>query len=334
MLLSQIQSLTAFYVLYFFLGIGLGGIGPVTVGKAVSQWFVAKRGRAMGIALVGAGLGGLVLLPLSGFLITEFDWRVAYQGLAVLALGGMLPLVWFFLTDTPQEGGMSPLGQENDTESDKSSSPETNEGAEDWTLREAIATPTFWLLGVTFCVGIMAGAAIHAHLVAFLQDAGFTLEAASVVAGVTLGMMMGGRFFVGWASEHTRHIHVILSLCLVLQALGAGLLAYSRVVDFWVLAAFVPLFGLGNGGLIVLWPLTVGHDFGTRSFGTIGGMVGTVALSLGGAIGPVIVGAIYDNTGSYFLAFLSCAGVFLIGAVTAFVTTEPRRLIQFAEQNR
>ncbi|MGH2361607.1 MAG: MFS transporter [bacterium] len=333
-LLSHIRSLAAFYALYFFLGIGLGGIGPVTVGKVISQWFVEKRGRAMGIALVGTGLGGLVLVPLSGFLIAEFNWRVAYQGLAILALGGMLPLVWFFLTDTPEEKGLTPFGQEHHTESQHGTrTTETREGG-DWTLREALTTPTFWLLGVTFCVGIMAGAAIHAHLVAFLQDAGFTLEAASTIAGVTLGMMMGGRFAVGWVSEHTRHLHAILSLCLVLQALGAGLLAYSRVVDFWVLAAFAPLFGLGNGGLIVLWPLTVGHDFGTRSFGAIAGMVGTVALSLGGAMGPVVVGAMYDSTGSYFLAFLSCAGVSLVGAATAFVTTKPRRRMDFAEQNR
>jgi MFS transporter, OFA family, oxalate/formate antiporter len=197
--------------------------------------------------------------------------------------------------------------------------------SEGWTLREALATPTFWLLGATFCLGIMAGAAIHAHLVACLQDAGSTLEAASTIAGVTLGMMMGGRFMVGWASEHTRDLHVSLSLCLVLQALGAGLLACSRG-NGWMLAAFVPLFGLGNGGLIVLWPLTVGHDFGTRSFGAIAGMVGTVALSLGGAVGPVVVGAMYDNLGSYTLAFVSCAVVSLLGAIVAFVTMAPHKL--------
>ncbi|NOT55906.1 MAG: MFS transporter [Deltaproteobacteria bacterium] len=329
-LLSHIRSLTVFYALYFLLGIGLGGIGPVTVGKVISQWFVAKRGRAMGIALIGAGFGGLVLVPLSGVLITEFDWRVAYQGLAALALGGMLPLVWFFLTNTPQERGRVPLGQGSHTESDQHSSCGVDEESEEWTLREALATPTFWLLGMTFCLGIMGGAAIHAHLVAFLQDAGSTLEVASTIAGVTLGMMMGGRFVVGWASEYTPHLHAILSFCLVLQALGAGLLACSRVVDFWVLAAFVPLFGLGNGGLIVLWPLTVGRDFGTRSFGAIAGMVGTVALSLGGAIGPVVVGAMYDSTGNYFLAFLSCAGVSLGGAAAAFMTTEPRKRVNLS----
>src|SRR5262249_8006334 len=112
-LLSYVDSLASFYVLYLFLGVGLGGIGPTTVGKVISQWFVAKRGRAMGIALIGAGGGGLVLVPLAGFLIETFNWRTAYQGLAALAIGGMLPLVWFFLTNTPQEKGLVPLGQDD-----------------------------------------------------------------------------------------------------------------------------------------------------------------------------------------------------------------------------
>lgn len=324
-LLSHIQSLTIFYTLYFFLGIGLGGIGPVTVGKAVSQWFVAKRGRAMGVALIGAGFGGLVLVPLTGFLIEEFDWRIAFQGLAALALGGMLPLVWFFLTNTPAEKGFTPLGQELLTNSSSSLSVEGSENSDGWTLKEALLTTTFWLLGVSFCLGLMAAAAVHAHIVAFLQDAGLSLELASTIAGVTIGMTMGGRFFVGWASEHARHIHWLLSLCLVLQAIGVGFLLRFDTLGFWALTVFVPCFGLGYGGLVVLWPLAVGHDFGMRAFGAIAGMVGTVALTLGGAAGPVVAGAMYDSTGSYFLAFLLCVGVFLIGAVAAFVTTEPTR---------
>jgi sugar phosphate permease len=132
-----------------FLGVGLGGIGPTSVGKIISQWFVAKRGRAMGIALVGAGAGGLVLVPLAGLLIAEFHWRTAYQALAVLALGGMLPLVWFFLTDTPQEKGFLPLGQESDAASATAVAGVLGQEVEDWTLKDALYTPTFWLLGLS-----------------------------------------------------------------------------------------------------------------------------------------------------------------------------------------
>jgi MFS family permease len=108
-----------------------------------------------------------------------------------------------------------------------------------------------------------------------------------------------------------------------MQATGVGLFLYLPPTDFWTLVLFVPFFGLGYGGLVVLWPLTVAHDFGTRSFGAIAGVLGTVAASFGGAVGPVIVGFMYDITNSYFYAFLSCSGLLLLGAGAAFLTTEP-----------
>jgi len=322
-LLSYVGSLTAFYALYLFLGIGLGGIGPTTVGKIISEWFVAKRGRAMGIALIGAGAGGLVLVPLTGFLIETFNWRIAYWGLAALALGGMLPLVWFFLTDTPGEKGLAPLGQESITIDDNSTTEERGSEADGWTLKEALYSPTFWLLGVAFCLGLMAALAVIAHQVAFLQDAGLTLESASTIAGATLGMSMGGRYAIGWVSERTRHLHFVLSFCLVMQAAGIGMLLCLSARDFLAVAVFISLFGVGYGGLVVLWPLIIGHDFGLRAFGAIAGSLGTVAASLGGAVGPVVVGAIYDQTGSYFWAFVACTVVLLLGASAALMAPEP-----------
>ncbi len=109
--LSAVQNLSGYYAWYLLLGIGLAGIGPMPVGKVVTQWFVSKRGLAMGIALVGASGGGLVLVPLCGFLIAELSWRIAYQALAALSLGLMLPLVWFFVVNTPEEKGLQPLCQ-------------------------------------------------------------------------------------------------------------------------------------------------------------------------------------------------------------------------------
>ena len=299
----------------------MGGIGPTTVGKVISQWFVAKRGRAMGVALVGAGGGGLVLVPLTGFLIETFDWRLAYKGLAVLALGGMLPLVWFFLANTPAEKGLTPLGAEGQaTAVGGAQEAEEGQQAGDWTLKAALHTSTFWLLGIAFCLGLTAALAVAAHQVALLQDAGLTLEFASTIAGLTLGMSMGGRFLVGWASEHARHLHPILSGCLVMQAVGLGLLWGSTSPGFWSITGFVVFFGLGYGGLVVLWPLAISHDFGVRSLGAIAGVLGSVSAGVGGSIGPVLVGAMYDNTGSYQGALLLCIGLLLLGACAAWLT--------------
>ena len=321
-LLSAVHSLTTFYALYLALGVGLAGIGPMPVGKVITQWFVAKRGLAMGIALVGTSGGGLVLVPLAGFLIAEYSWRVAYQGLAVLSLGVMLPLVWFFLVETPQEKGLKPLGQDSPDAVEASQKQEQAQDGTDWTLRQALSTPTFWLLGLALCLGLMAATAVNTHQVAYLQDAGLSLELASTLAGVTLGMSMGGRFGAGWASEHVPNPHHILAVFLLMQVVGIGFVLGLHVFGFWVLAVFVPLFGLGFGGMVVLWPLTVSHDFGQRSFGTIAGVLGTVILCIGGALGPVIAGAIYDSTGSYDWAFVASIGVLLVGAGAAFAAPD------------
>ena len=324
LLLSAVSSLPGFYALYLFLGVGLAGIGPMPVGKVITQWFVDKRGLAMGIALVGASGGGLVLVPLCGFLIAEFSWRVGYQVLAGLSLFGMLPLVWFFVVNSPQEKGLKPLGQGYSKVRHTLLGPEPEPDVRDWTLRQALSTSTFWRLGAAFCLGLMAGGAVHAHQVAFFQDAGYSLELASTITGISLGMSMAGRFLAGWVSEHIRHPHAILAGCLCMQAVGIGVLLFLESLGFWALTLFVSFFGLGYGGMIVLWPLIVGHDFGRQAFGAIAGVLGTLGLSIGGALGPVIAGVLYDNTGNYDWAFLSCVGAFLVGAGAAVVAPEPQ----------
>jgi MFS family permease len=322
--LSAVEDLSSYYGWYLLLGIGLAGIGPMPVGKVVTQWFAAKRGLAMGIALVGASGGGLVLVPLCGFLIAEFSWRVAYQALAILSLCLMFPLIWFFVVNTPEEKGLHALGQNGSADCVDPADPHQEDApaARDWTLKEALFTPTFWLLGVAFCLGLMAAGAIHTHQVAFLQDTGQSLELAATITGVSLGMSMAGRFAAGWVSEHFPRPHYILAVCLLLQAVGTGFLLYLDLLGGWGLASFVLLFGLGYGGMVVLWPLTVGHDFGRQAFGTIAGVLGTIGLSIGGASGPIIAGAIFDNMGSYDWAFVGCIGLFVVGAGAAGTAPE------------
>ena len=170
----------------------------------------------------------------------------------------------------------------------------------------------------------MAAGAVHTHQVAFLQDTGQSLELAATITGVSLGMSMAGRFAAGWVSEHFPRPHYILAGCLLMQAVGTGFLMYLDLLGAWSLALFILLFGLGYGGMIVLWPLTVGHDFGRQAFGTIAGVLGTIGLSIGGASGPIIAGAIFDALGSYDWAFVGCIGLFIAGAGAALTAPELR----------
>jgi len=320
--LSGMGSLPVFYALYLLLGVGLGGIGPATVGKVVCEWFVARRGLAMGVALAGSAAGGLVLLPLAGLLIGALGWSAAYRGLAAVALAGMVPLVWLLVTDTPGEKGLAPLdhGDRPERATAEIDDPTPEPGGH--TLREALWTSTFWSLGAAFCLGSMAGFAVTTHLVAFLQDAGLSLESASTIAGLTLGVSAGGRLLIGWVSERVGHPHGLLGVCLIMQAAGVALLLGADAFGLWTVAAFALLFGLGFGGLVVLYPLSVGHDFGLRAFGAIAAVLGTIGLTFGGAVGPVVAGLVYDGTGSYFWAFVLCIALLLASAPVAFVTSE------------
>ena len=325
LLLSRVRSLGAFYAWYLLLGVGLGGIGPATVGKVVSEWFVARRGLAMGVALAGGAAGGLLLLPLAGLVIGAFGWPAAYQALAGVALGGMLPLVWFLLTDTPGKKGLTPLGDGDRAERTGQAIDDPGPELSGCTLREALGKSTFWCLGLAFCVGSVAAFGVTTHQVAFLQDAGLDLEWASTIAGLTLGVTTVGRLLVGWASGRTDRPHRMLGACLVVQAVGVALLLQTHVWGLWTVAAFALLFGLGFGGFVVLYPLCVGHDFGLRAFGTIAAVLGTVGITLGGALGPLVVGLSYDDTGSYSWAFVLCAGLLLAAAAVAFATSETVR---------
>jgi MFS family permease len=91
----------------------------------------------------------------------------------------------------------------------------------------------------------------------------------------------------------------------------------------WAAVASLAVFSAGAGGLVVLWPITVARDFGVRSFGAISGALGMIAAGLGGATGPIVVGALHDAFQSYWLAFLWGSGALSIGAVLGLATKEP-----------
>ena len=88
-LLSVVQSPFQFYlVLGIFVGFGAGAMGQLATSKLVSNWFVRKRGTALGIAAAGISVSGVILPNISAYLVTEFGWRSGFlvYGLVTLTL--------------------------------------------------------------------------------------------------------------------------------------------------------------------------------------------------------------------------------------------------------
>jgi MFS family permease len=314
LLLSQISNLASLYVLYIVFTFGSAGISLIPISVLLSNWFVEKRGRAIGIAYTGAGLGGLIFTPLAGFLVERLGWRSAYAigGIAVIAL--IVPVA-LWLKNRPEELGLLPDGRDP---SPPDSAPADEDSAAggagtSLTLGSAVRTRAFWLVALTWMVTMMSLAAVGLHQVAFLTDVGLPTESASLAAGAVGGVSILGRIGFGVLSERFP-IRRLFAVCYLMCGVGIALLWATPSVGSASLALYVACFGIATGGSFALTALLVGDLFGIRALGEIFGLLGLIA-TIGGAIGGTGAGLLFDRAGSYDVVFALCVALAWLGAV-------------------
>jgi sugar phosphate permease len=298
-LLGLTQSLWYFYLMCLILASGHFGILNIPVTKVVSNWFVKRRGLAIGITLTGFGLGGLFMLPLASQLIVIFDWRIAYNILGLIILVVLIPLSIFVIRERPEEMGLLPDCRSAD-EPVKRASIEDAQVGSSWTLSGALRTKTFWLIVGAFSLAYFGTAAVSAHAIPFFQDMGVSPQLAATMLATVTGVSILSRVAAGYITDRVSIKYVtIFALLLQLLALVILLEADSTAI-FW---AFVVVFGLAMGAMFAVEPLMVSKYFGLTSFGAIYG--GLWALEAAGwAGGAPLAGYIFDVTGSYDLAFI------------------------------
>lgn len=319
-LLGFTTSIWQLYALFFIMAVGQVGLLNIPVATAVSNWFVEKRGLAMGITLSGFGLGGLLMLPLASYLISTLDWRMAYHILGLLICVCLIPLSIFVMRHKPEERGLLPDGrtsQEGETEIPSTVDSRDNAS---WTLSSALRTRTFWLIVGALSLAFVGTGAVITHLIPFLQDTGTSHQMASTTLGLAIGVSIFGRIIAGHISDRVP-IRYVIMLCFLLQIVGlAILLGVGSIAMVWV---FVIVFGLAIGGMFALEPLLVSQYFGLTSFGAIyGGIWALIAVGFAG--GPLLAGYIFDATGGYDLAFILFIIATLIAIALVFVLGAPR----------
>lgn len=297
-LLSVANDIRLFYVLGLLIGVGTSLCGMVSVNILMNNWFHAKKGTAMGIALTGTGIGSMIFNPVASRLIDLFGYQSAYRILAVCMLLCMLPLFVLYRY-RPADIGMAPLGLEGGAS--QADGKQKAAVSSDGMLRsEAIKRPQMWL--TCFVVfGLSASAmGLFNHMTAYFTDIGYEkTTAASMVSVISMGMMFGKLFF-GWLNDRigTRKNFALMT---ALSLLGIVLLAVARN-EVMTLAGAV-LFGIAVASPFVLTPQLTIYFFGNRDFANIYGFV-NVFQFLGPTLGPPISGMIYDRTGSYTVAFV------------------------------
>ena len=302
---SFIQSLLHLYILSVLMVLLAAGTGPITYTRIIASWFNKRRGLALGLALIGIGLGGAVLPIVSQSLISEFGWRVAYQYLAaIVLLVTFLPLFFLLKNHPPGARLSTPAKQEEEAE-------QTDESAEGMTVAQAIRTKEFWLLAIGFMIVAAGNSGGLVHLPPLLTDAGLTPERAALYTGVmgvgvTIGRAIGGYLLDLFHAPY-------VAVCFLIGPFIAYSFFLAGVSPEWALVP-VLLYGIGMGAEFDVIPFLISRYFGLKNFGVIYG-IQISTFSIGTGLGPAIMGFAYDTYGSYGPAIQIAMTLLVVGSV-------------------
>lgn len=293
-LASRIQSV---WQLYLVIGVvaaaGVTAVGWVPCGALLAGWFSDQRGRVLGLAFSGMGVGVLVVGPLAQWLIDQVGWRQAYVILGGGTLVCLGPLLWFGIVEHPRarsHGAAQGL-----------------QPPEGIGLFAALSTRAFWGLFFAYFFTPLAVFPVFTHQVAFAVDGGFSAMFVAGIFGLVGFMSTVGRIGFGVISDRIgREWAATLSFGCTAAGTGSLLLLEVSPHAGW-LYAYALLFGLGFGARGPIITAMAAELFAGRRFGAIYGVM-NLASGCGGAMGPWFGGFVHDLTGSYRGAFLAALG--------------------------
>jgi MFS family permease len=308
--LGTIHSLTGFYLFYLCNALGYVCGGPLPNQVLLSRWFTVARGRAMGFAYLGIGLGGALVPFLAVWLTRALGWRGALE-----ALGGLIILLALPLALVVRESPNAPAV------ADGAAAPARHP------LGPVVRAPAFYLLLMGSMCSIAAVGGTNQHLKLFLSlDHGYSQAGAARIASLILASSLVGRLGMGWLADRIAKKHIMLLIyLLVASAIPLLLLTGSGGAIY----LFAVLFGIGLGGEYMVIPLMAADLFGVRVLGRAMGIVLT-ADGVAEALAPVLVGRLYDVSGSYARGFGAIIAFALAGALAIAFLPRPRAAVPAA----
>jgi MFS family permease len=322
-LLGLAETPLQFYlILGVFIGFGAGAMGQLATSKLVSNWFVLKRGTALGIAATGISVSGVIMPAISAWIIGTFGWREGFVTYGIITLVVVVPFVLRFVVSRPEDIGLLPDGA-----TERSSLPPRKPPLK---TREFLGQPNFWVLltviGLLFCIQ----SATLIHMVPQLTDHGYSLLAASAIASATAAFGVVGKLTFGSLVDRW-DVRYALWLAIGVQLIGQLIMLFiPGYTPFLIGACF---FGLGMGGVVPMQGAVVGAAFGRESFGRVLGAM-RPPMALIHLLGTPFAGYVYDVTGSYKPAFLTFLVLYVIAAVVVLaLRVETRALSRMTPEN-
>jgi len=262
----------------------------------------------LGIAGSGAGLRIVIMAPFATFLISHFDWRMAYFGIGLIAWLIVIPLSRLLKRD-PYEIGALPDG----INSPSKNIANENESIQsvDSSLIQIFRTRSFWLVIFIWLLFASCLFLVLTHLVPHATDIGFSTGETATILSLIGGVGIAGRVLMGVVSDRIgRKLTAVI--CTLLQAGAMVWLVWSQ--DLWMLYLFALVFGFAYNGFSSSMGALIGDTFGLGKIGAIFGVL-EISFGIGAAIGPAIGGLIFDVNSSYSVAFLMGAVAMLIATL-------------------
>jgi MFS transporter, OFA family, oxalate/formate antiporter len=292
--------------------------GPIPNQVLISNWFRAKRGRAMGYAYLGLGVGGVAAPLLINGLIARYDWRRAFEVIGILILVVLFPVAQWVTRSTPEEMGLVADGGSTSSSQDGSEAPPILD-VESADFRRAVRSLNFWLIlaGCTLTIGAI-GTVIQ-HFILFLRDVGYSAAAAARISSGLLMASLAGRVVVGYIADRYRKKNVMALFYLVLGLAIPLLFLTGRPAAAW---GFAAVFGFAMGADYMLIPLVTAECFGLAALGKLLALL-IMGYSLGQWFGPWLAGRIFDATHSYRSAWLIMSTAGVLGAAAIFAVRPP-----------
>jgi MFS family permease len=282
--------------------------GPIANQVLIARWFSAQRGRAMGYAYLGLGLGGVVAPVLINSLAYNFGWRHALQIVGLLVLLVLAPVGLWITRSDPAELGLRPDGFRGFHQ------PQNSERTASTGVGDAVRSSNFWLIlaGSTLVIGAI-GAVIQ-HFILFLKDLGYSPTTAARFSTFLLACSLLGRVAVGYIADRFSKKN---TMALFYALIGASLLLLSVSAKAAGIAIFALVFGFSMGADYMLIPLVTAECFGTASLGKLLALI-IMGYSLGQWGAPWIAGRIFDVRHSYEPAWNLMAVAGLTGAAAIY----------------
>ena len=197
LLLSQVNNVYQLYlVISLFIGFGASSMGNLATSKLVTNWFVTRRGMALGIAASGVSLSGLIMPNVSAQLIENYGWQTGFALFGFFTLFVVLPLIIRLVITRPEDVGFLPDGEPQDLKNIQQTRQERAIG-----FREVLRLPNFWIIVVTFALLFCSMSATLTHMIPRVEYLGYGLVFSAAVASLCAGAGFPGKLFFGWVSD-------------------------------------------------------------------------------------------------------------------------------------